>query len=169
MHQSQPQRKSKMRVKVTYFDKKTEKVLQSSILTDSTDSILALIGNKIEEFLHGYPIKVSDGKVLSISMKKVNQSDVGNYTGPDKIDKGREGGSCNQSYCQDSPADYYNHYSGAWYYNEYSGSWYCENCRRQIAIVNKSNYNDWKDNYYPNCKHPMFETRAEINARGGLI
>ena len=61
-----------MRVEVTYYSKKHSQIAQSHILIDSTDSILASLGNKTEEFLHGYSIKVAEGKLLSIFMKKVH-------------------------------------------------------------------------------------------------
>lgn len=78
----------------------------------------------------------------------------GCYEGPDKADKGQEGGSCNRTRCQDAPAIWYNH--GSY-------SWYCENCMRDI-------YDEWAKRHwlkdFPNAKHPQFETREMMIARG---
>lgn len=76
----------------------------------------------------------------------------GAYNGPDK---GLEGGSCNRSTCQDSPAIWYNHGSL---------SWYCESCRRDIEF-DSFNYTDWERNWRPQLGHPMFETRGMMEAR----
>lgn len=77
----------------------------------------------------------------------------GDYSGPDKADKGQEGGSCNRRRCQCSPANWYNHGSL---------SWYCEECKDQIYDDVGQRY--WKQDF-PNAEHPMFETRAMIAAR----
>lgn len=79
----------------------------------------------------------------------------GDYDGPDKADKGKEGGSCNRSRCQAPQAVWWNHGSF---------SWYCESCMRDI-------YDDWakrmwkKD--FPNVDYPMFETREMMDKREG--
>jgi hypothetical protein len=77
------------------------------------------------------------------------------YEGPEKPNKGHEGGACNRTRCQDEPADWYNHGSLAWY---------CARCRRDIEFdaFNKAN---WDVKWYPKMGHPMFETRAMMNAR----
>lgn len=79
----------------------------------------------------------------------------GDYDGPDKPEKGHEGGSCNRRLCQASPALWYNHGSM---------SWYCEDCRHEIEndVVNKA---DWLLNFFPKRGHPMFETREMMKAR----
>jgi hypothetical protein len=79
----------------------------------------------------------------------------GDYDGPDKPDKGKEGGSCNRTLCQDNPAKWYNH--GSY-------SWYCESCMRTIRF-DTFNLINWEREHQPECGHPMFETRDEINAR----
>ena len=79
----------------------------------------------------------------------------GDYDGPNKPDKGMEGGSCNRTLCQDTPADWYNHGSR---------SWYCKNCRKEIQF-DSFNLQDWKTNHQPKAGHPMFETREMMNAR----
>ena len=76
----------------------------------------------------------------------------GDYDGPNKPDKGKEGGSCNRTRCQCSPARWYNHGSF---------SWYCDDCKRDIGRANDAHWAG--STYYPG--HPMFETRAEMNAR----
>lgn len=76
----------------------------------------------------------------------------GDYNGPDKPDKGKEGGSCNRGRCQSSPANWYNHGSFAWY---------CDDCKRDIWDANKRTFHI----DMPDCKHPMFETREQIAAR----
>lgn len=76
----------------------------------------------------------------------------GDYDGPDKPDKGKEGGSCNRGRCQASPALWYNH--GSYH-------WYCDECKRDIWDANKFTYHlDM-----PNAKQPMFETREMMTAR----
>ena len=77
------------------------------------------------------------------------------YSGPNKADKGIENGSCNRTLCQDSPAIWYNH--GA-------HSWYCIACRMEIEF-DLFNKRDWDNNWRPKVGHPMFETRAMIEAR----
>lgn len=75
----------------------------------------------------------------------------GDYDGPDKPDKGKEGGSCNRTRCQSAPALWYNHGSYAWY---------CQSCKDQI-------YDFWGQRRwaleFPNAG-PMFETRAMMDA-----
>lgn len=79
----------------------------------------------------------------------------GDYWGPDKDDKGQEGGSCNRSRCQDSPAIWYNHGSHAWY---------CEDCREDIEF-DTFNKNYWDTHMLDLLGYPMFETREMITAR----
>ena len=79
----------------------------------------------------------------------------GDYDGPNKPDKGLEGGSCNRTRCQASPARWYNHGSH---------SWYCDDCRRDIEF-DPCNHKDWELNYKPKCGHPMFETREMMDQR----
>jgi hypothetical protein len=80
----------------------------------------------------------------------------GDYDGPNKPNKGKEGGACNRTRCQAEPALWFNHGSYAWY---------CADCRRQIEFdpVNK---HDWQRNFQPKLGHPMFETREMMSARG---
>ena len=82
----------------------------------------------------------------------------GNYSGPDKPNKGHEGGACNRSRCQAEPAHWYNH--GSY-------SWYCGDCARDIGqdVVNLSH---WSRDWEPKLGHPQFETRAMIDARAIL-
>lgn len=80
----------------------------------------------------------------------------GDYDGPNKADKGKEGGSCNRERCQDSPANYYNHWSH---------SWYCKSCSLVIGR-DAFNYKHWMKDYFPECQHPMFEARGAMTARG---
>lgn len=77
----------------------------------------------------------------------------GDYDGPDKPDKGKEGGSCNRGRCQCSPARWYNHGSF---------SWYCDDCKDQIydAVGQRL----WAKDF-PNAGHPMFETREMMDSR----
>lgn len=79
----------------------------------------------------------------------------GDYNGPDKPNKGCEGGACNRRLCQAEPANWYNHGSH---------SWYCDDCSIDIGqdVVNKR---DWDRNWLPRVGHPMFETRAMMDAR----
>lgn len=79
----------------------------------------------------------------------------GDYTGPDKPNKGHEGGACNRTRCQCEPALWFNHGSR---------SWYCEDCARDIG-QDSFNLRDWKLNYEPQLGHPMFETRDMIDDR----
>lgn len=81
----------------------------------------------------------------------------GDYSGSNKPDKGHEGGSCNRTRCQASPADWYNH--GSY-------SWYCKNCRNQIEF-DLVNLRHWNTDFKPRLKHPMFETRSMIDERKG--
>lgn len=76
----------------------------------------------------------------------------GDYNGPDKPDKGKEGGSCNRTSCQAHPADYYNHGSM---------SWYCFDCMLDIGN-DTFNMRDWQRQ---NKGYPMFETREMMEAR----
>ena len=75
----------------------------------------------------------------------------GDYDGPNKPDKGKEGGSCNRTRCQCTPARWYNHGSF---------SWYCDDCARDIWRANCGTFE--RDT---GLKHPMFETREMIDAR----
>lgn len=79
----------------------------------------------------------------------------GDYNGPDKPDKGQEGGSCNRRLCQAPSAEWYNHGSYAWY---------CEDCRVTIQF-DSFNYRNWQANHQPKCGHPQFETREMMDAR----
>lgn len=79
------------------------------------------------------------------------------YSGPDKPNKGREGGACNRRRCQAEPADYYNH--GSY-------SWYCADCAHDIG-QDAFNLRDWQLNWEPRIGHPQFETRAQIDDRTG--
>lgn len=78
----------------------------------------------------------------------------GDYSGPDKPNKGHENGSCNRQRCQAEPARWYNHGSYAWY---------CDDCRHDIG--DRVGEALWKRDF-PECEHPMFETREHMNARG---
>lgn len=79
----------------------------------------------------------------------------GDYDGPDKPTKGKEGGACNRQRCQAEPALHYNHGSYAWY---------CGDCARDIGgdVVNRR---DWDRNWRPRLGHAQFETRDEMNER----
>lgn len=79
----------------------------------------------------------------------------GDYSGPDKPNKGHAGGACNRQRCQDEPANWFNHGSH---------SWYCGNCRADIQF-DSFNLRDWQLNWEPRVGHPMFETREQMNAR----
>lgn len=83
----------------------------------------------------------------------------GDYEGPDKPDKGQEGGSCNRRRCQSNPAAWYNH--GSY-------KWYCHDCALTIAN-DPVNRLDWDINFWPKLGHPMFETREMIDAREARI
>lgn len=82
----------------------------------------------------------------------------GDYNGPDKPNKGIEGGACNRQRCQAEPAVWFNHGSYAWY---------CDDCRRQIQF-DPVNYRNWQINHQPECQHPMFETREMMTEREAL-
>lgn len=77
------------------------------------------------------------------------------YNGPEKPNKGQEGGACNRQHCQDEPANWYNHGSF---------KWYCDNCRVAIQFDNV-NYRHWQRDWQPKCGHPQFETREMMDAR----
>lgn len=79
----------------------------------------------------------------------------GSYNGPDKPNKGHEGGACNRQRCQAEPALFLNHGTD---------KWYCADCRHDIQF-DTFNLRDWEANYQPRYGYPMFETRAEIDAR----
>ncbi len=83
----------------------------------------------------------------------------GDYSGPDKADKGLEGGACNRQRCQARPASYYNHGSHRWY---------CADCARSIS-TDTVNARCWPQDHarmFPGVPlHPMFETRAEMRFR----
>ena len=78
---------------------------------------------------------------------------------PEKSNKGHEGGACNRRSCQVEPADWYNHGSM---------SWYCSDCARDIGgdVVNARHWpTDFARMFPGQPLHPMFETRAMIEAR----
>ncbi|MDX0267662.1 hypothetical protein GOC13_07440 [Sinorhizobium meliloti] len=77
----------------------------------------------------------------------------GDYDGPNKPDKGKEGGSCNRTRCQCAPARWYNHGPYAWY---------CDDCRDQIYDAVGQRH--WARDF-PNVEHPMFETREMMDNR----
>lgn len=79
----------------------------------------------------------------------------GDHSGPDKQNKGQEGGACNRQRCQAEPANWYNH--GSY-------SWYCDDCRRDIEF-DHVNLRGWQRDWQPRCGHPQFETREEMTAR----
>jgi hypothetical protein len=79
----------------------------------------------------------------------------GDYNGPDKPNKGHEGGACNRQRCQAEPALYYNHGSH---------SWYCVDCARDIG-QDPINLRDWTYRWKPECGHDQFETREQMDAR----
>lgn len=79
----------------------------------------------------------------------------GDYSGPDKPNKGHEGGACNRQRCQAEPANWYNH--GSY-------SWYCDDCRDQIQF-DHVNLREWNTRWKPECGHDQFETRAQMEAR----
>lgn len=87
----------------------------------------------------------------------------GDYSGPDKPNKGHEGGACNRQRCQAEPALWYNHGSHRWY---------CADCARDIG-QDSFNARAWPFDFTRifsdgRALHPMFETRAQINARETL-
>lgn len=75
------------------------------------------------------------------------------YDGPEKADKGIEGGSCNRSACQAPGAIWFNHGSYALY---------CTACKNWIS-------DEWAvrrwERDFARCGHPQFETREMIDAR----
>lgn len=79
----------------------------------------------------------------------------GDYDGPEKPNKGKEGGACNRERCQAEPALSFNHGTS---------KWYCGDCARDIG-EGRFNKRDWEINWRPKCGHAMFETREEIDAR----
>lgn len=83
----------------------------------------------------------------------------GDYSGPDKPNKGHEGGACNRQRCQAEPADFYNHGSH---------SWYCFDCARDIGN-DHVNARYWVRDFprlFPGRDfHLMFETREQMDAR----
>lgn len=81
----------------------------------------------------------------------------GDYSGPDKPNKGQENGACNRQRCQAEPARWYNH--GA-------HSWYCDDCRRDIGF-DHVNLRHWQRDWQPKCGHPQFETREQMTVRTG--
>ncbi len=76
---------------------------------------------------------------------------------PCKPNKGLEGGACNRQSCQAEPALWYNHGSYAWY---------CDDCRQSIQF-DSFNLRNWQLRHQPECGHPQFETRAQMDARKG--
>lgn len=79
----------------------------------------------------------------------------GDYNGPNKADKGQEGGSCNRTLCQAPDAIWFNHGSHAWY---------CADCREAIEF-DHVNFLHWKTRWQTECGHPQFETRAMMDER----
>jgi len=77
----------------------------------------------------------------------------GDYDGPDKEDKGKEGGSCNRTRCQAPNAVWWNH--GSY-------SWYCRSCMMQI--YDAWGQANWKRDF-PQYDYPMFETREMMDER----
>lgn len=78
---------------------------------------------------------------------------------PEKPNKGHEGGACNRRSCQAEPALWWNH--GSY-------SWYCADCARDIGddVVNARTWPLEFPRLFPGRKlHPMFETRAMMDAR----
>lgn len=83
----------------------------------------------------------------------------GDYSGPNKPNKGQEGGACNRQRCQAEPAEWYNHGSHAWY---------CGDCRVAIEfdVVNARCWPIDFPRLFPGKDfHPQFETREMMNAR----
>ncbi len=81
----------------------------------------------------------------------------GDYDGPDKPNKGQEGGACNRTRCQAEPALFYNHGSYAWY---------CDDCARDIG-QDAFNLRNWSMSWKPKCGHDQFETREQMTTRSG--
>ena len=79
----------------------------------------------------------------------------GDYNGPNKADKGLEGGSCNRTRCQALDAIWWNHGDH---------SWYCEDCKRAIGD-DPMNKRDWNTMLRPHYGHDQFETRAMMYLR----
>lgn len=79
----------------------------------------------------------------------------GEYDGPNKPNKGHEGGACNRTRCQAEPANWYNH--GSY-------SWYCEDCANDIGN-DPVNLRDWMTRWHPKLGHMMFETREQMDER----
>lgn len=79
----------------------------------------------------------------------------GTYSGPNKPDKGKEGGSCMRSRCQAAPATFYNHATM---------EWYCADCARDIGL-DEVNLFFWNRDRKPLCGHPQFETRKQMEGR----
>ena len=81
----------------------------------------------------------------------------GDYDGPNKPNKGHEGGACNRTRCQAEPALWYNH--GSY-------SWYCSDCADDIGN-DPVNMRDWMASWHPRLGHMMFETREQMDQREG--
>jgi hypothetical protein len=79
----------------------------------------------------------------------------GDYSGPDKPNKGHEAGACNRQRCQSEPANWYNHGMN---------KWYCDDCRRAIQF-DPVNLRGWQRDWQPRLGHPQFETREMITKR----
>jgi len=77
----------------------------------------------------------------------------GDYSGPNKPDKGKEGGSCNRTRCQCFPARWYNHGSYAWY---------CDDCKDQIYDTQGK---IWWMRDFGHLGHHQFETRDMMDDR----
>ena len=85
----------------------------------------------------------------------------GDYSGPDKPNKGNEDGACNRQRCQAEPARWYNHGSH---------KWYCDDCAYDIGsdVVNAREWPKDFARWFPGKPlYPMFETRAMLAARTG--
>lgn len=83
----------------------------------------------------------------------------GDYSGPDKPNKGHEGGACNRQRCQAEPAVWFNHGSH---------SWYCEDCKDDITN-DSFNTKEWELLYRPEYGHDRFETREMMEARSCML
>lgn len=75
------------------------------------------------------------------------------YNGPDKPNKGVEGGACNRRLCQAEPALWHN-----WG----TEKWYCADCANDIGN-DPVNRRDWELNWLPKLGHQMFRTREDFD------
>ena len=83
----------------------------------------------------------------------------GDYDGPNKPNKGVEGGACNRTSCQAEPA--------LWH-NLGTSRWYCADCAHDIG-QDPVNLRDWKLNYEHRYGRPMFATREMLDAIKGQL